>query len=111
MSADMAERRKEMVQESSARSGRRVSPRGAPIKAGVRWRLMSVAVLLIALLLSACGGETPTNTPVAAPPTDTTAPAAAAPTDTTAPAAPTDTTAPAAAAPTDTAATSSSSGD
>jgi multiple sugar transport system substrate-binding protein len=56
------------------------------------------------MLLSACGGETATNTPVAAPPTDTTAPAAPAATNTTAPAAPaaTDTAAPAAPAATNT---------
>lgn len=97
-----------MVQESTpVRSGKKASGRGAPMKAGVRWRVFSVIALLMGMLLSACGGETPTNTPVAAAPTDTTAPAAAA-TNTTAPAAPTDTTAP---APTDTAATSSTGGD
>src|SRR4051794_33132763 len=63
-------------------------------------RLFTLAALIsiMALLLAACGGETPTNTAVPAPPTDTTAPVAAA-TDTTAPvAAATDTTAPVAAA-------------
>src|SRR4051794_9934489 len=101
----MAKRRKEMVQENrQVRPGKRVSGRSAPIKAGVRWRLLSVTVLLMAMLLSACGGDTATSTPVVSAPTDTTAPAAAAATNTTAPPAATDTTAP---APTDTAATSS----
>lgn len=57
------------------------------------------AILLLAPMLAACGGETATSTPAAAP-TDTVA-AAAAPTDTTAPAAPTDTVAAAAATPTE----------
>jgi multiple sugar transport system substrate-binding protein len=65
-------------------------------KAYKRFALM-VALLIVAVpFLAACGGETPTATPVPVP-TNTTAPVAA-PTDTTAPvAAPTDTTAPAAA--------------
>jgi len=65
-------------------------------------------VMVLVPFLAACGGTTPTDTPVAAP-TNTTAAAAAAPTNTTAPAAaaPTNTTAPAAAAPTNTTAAGS----
>jgi multiple sugar transport system substrate-binding protein len=63
-------------------------------------RIMALFALMLVLVpfLAACGGDTPTATPVAAPPTNTTAPVAAA-TDTPVPAAAaTDTPAPAAAA-------------
>jgi ribose transport system substrate-binding protein len=62
--------------------------------------LRFMLLVCVMMLLSSCGTEAPTNTPVPPVATATTA-AAAAPTDTTAPAAPTATTA-AAAAPTDT---------
>ncbi len=65
-----------------------------------RWGMLIPMIMVLSLLLSACGGETATTAPAA--PTNTTAPAAAAATDTPAAAAPTNTTA--AAAPTDTAA-------
>jgi basic membrane protein A len=65
--------------------------------------LAASALLSVSMLVSACGGETPTATSVpAAAPTNTTAPAAPAATDTPAAAAPTNTTAPAAPAATDT---------
>ena len=68
----------------------------------LRWHVGSLLLAVMMVLLTACGTETPTATPVPPEPTATTAPVAAAPTDTTAPvAAPTDTTAPVA-APTDT---------
>jgi peptide/nickel transport system substrate-binding protein len=60
-------------------------------------RFLSFATLLVILsmLLAACGGETATDTPVAPAATNTTAPAAAPATNTTAPVAATDTAAPA----------------
>src|SRR3954454_594399 len=80
--------------------------------------ILLIAMLLIGVMaLTACGGDTPTATPIPAAATDTPA-AAAAPTGTTAAAAPTHTNAaaapptdpPAAAAPTDPAATAGSPG-
>src|SRR4051794_14918612 len=46
----------------------------------MKFRLLLV-ICAVALLVNACGGETPTGTPVAAPPTNTTAAAGAAATD------------------------------
>ena len=55
------------------------------LKSRLAW---AAALMVVAMpVLSACGGEAATSTPVAAVATDTTAPAAAAPTNTTAPAA------------------------
>src|SRR5689334_9963166 len=75
---------------------------------GAMKSLRFMLLVCVMMLLSSCGTEAPTNTPVPPVATATTA-AAAAPTDTTAPAAPTATTA-AAAAPTDTTAPAAPTG-
>jgi multiple sugar transport system substrate-binding protein len=68
------------------------------------WWQTLTALTVLAFLITACGGETPTNTPAAPAATATTAPAAAPATNTAMPAAPaTDTAMPAGGAATDTA--------